>query len=34
MFAPAIKDNDENAKVGKFFAKIIGSIAPKMELME
>ena len=31
FYAPAIKDNEYNAKVGKVFAKIIGSIYPTFE---
>ena len=32
LYAPAIKDNEFNAAGGKFFAKIIGSLHPTMEV--
>ena len=31
LFAPAIRDNDGNAKYGKIAAKVIGAIMPKLE---
>lgn len=34
MLAPAIKDNDGHAAFGKMAAKVIGSIFPKLELIE